>query len=68
MTSTESEIHHAKEVAQCERSLRTLAEHAEWLDECRDQTAQAAASERQPDPIDQAQKVKTVADAGQSKQ
>ena len=67
MTSTESEIHRAKEAAQRERSLRTLAENAKWLAENRDRTVQAAASVRQPDPIDQPPKVTALADAGKSR-
>lgn len=68
MTSTESEIHRAKEAAQRKRRLRTLAENVQWLDEHRDRTVQAATSVRQPDPIDQALKVNSVAYVGQSQQ
>ena len=66
MTSTANEIHHAKEAAQRERSLRTLAENAKWLDEHRDRTVHAT-EPQQPDPIGQVPKVKAVADTGQSR-
>lgn len=67
MTSTKSEIDRAKEAAQRERSLRTLAENAKWLDEHRDRTVHAAASAQQTDLIGQVPKVKAVADTGESR-
>lgn len=66
MTSTVNEIHHAKEAAQRERSRRTLAENAKWIDEHRDRTVHAAASQ-QPNLIDPLPKVKAMADTGQSR-
>jgi len=66
MTSTANQIHHAKEAAQRERSLRTLAENAKWLDEHRDRTVHATESQ-QPDPTGQVPKVKAVPDTGQSR-
>lgn len=50
MTSPETDILQAKEAARRERSLRTLSDNAQWLDEHRDQTVQAGASTPQPDP------------------
>ena len=67
MTSTESEVHRAKKAAQRERSLRTLAENAQWLDGHRAQSVQAAASAGQPDLMVKP-KVDIVADAGQLQQ
>jgi len=67
MTSTKSEIDRAKEAAQRERSLRTLAENAKWLDEHRDRTVLAAASVQQTDPIGQVPNVKIGAETGQSR-
>ena len=68
MTSPKGETPHAREAAQRERSLRTLTENAQELDEHHCQTVQAGASVRQSDAIDQALNVKCRAGAEQEQQ
>ena len=61
MTSLETDILHAKEAAQRERSLRTLADNVRWLDEHRGQTVHPQASTLQSELTQQASEPKIEA-------